>query len=115
MNKAISKKEMYTPKQVADILGIKVPNVYATGKRLGISNTTDYTEEQLQLMKDHCFKYQKSLGFKSIPDIAKDTGLSRQYIYKYAVTHGYIKKGNSNNNLLSIHDASELLKEIQRA
>lgn len=102
---------MYTTKQVANILGIKVPNVYASCKKLRISNTTDFTEEQLQLMKDNCYKYQKSLGFKSIPDIAKDTGLSRQYIYKFALEKGYIKKGTM-INLLTIHDANKLLKEL---
>jgi len=102
---------MYTNKEISQVLGLGEQNT----KKLVISLDMEYNDRynrlQLDHLKEHCYKFQRTNGNRTITSFAKFAGISRQRVHKKALQMHIICKSSNKAIILSVNQVQQL-KEI---
>jgi len=106
--------KMKTLTEVSGILNINKQNTKKLIERCGMEITDKYSNIQVDTLKENCYKYQKEHSNRTMTNLAKELGISRQRLHIIAINRGVISKSNKKGIILTKEQVKQL-QEIYNA
>ena len=105
---------MKTLTEVSEILNINKQNTKKLINKCNMEITDKYSNIQVDTLKEHCYKYQKEHSNRTMTNLAKELGISRQRLHIIAINRGVISKSNKKGIILTKEQVKQL-QEIYNA